>query len=226
MYIFKALKEDGINSSNIEATSINPDQFASGGIVESIKKHPKKIFFKFEGGRYNIDNSIVKEAVSKNEIVCTNFAQFISEIIGCSNIDAINVNTVIVSKHDNYFLLVFNFKSSNKDSYTIISNDAKHSISLVAKFIVVEDVSEDKSVEDINSLTGSVSGGTSFSDPITEIEIRQQQYIPQQLPIINSNPEPPVQNIPQPSIHEQAAAGGVDKWDSALNDTSYTGGPI
>ncbi len=220
MHIFTALKEDGINSSNTQVTAIDPNQYGNGGLIESIKKHPHKIFFKFEGGRYNIDGSTVKEAVCDNEIVCTNFAQFIADIIGCSNIDAINTNMVIVSKHDNYFLLVFNFKSSSKDSYTIISHEekAKHSISLVAKFILVEDVSEDKSIEDVLELTGSISGGTTYSDPITEIEIKAQNYTPPVAPIVEAP-------TPAPTIHQQSAAG-TDKWDSALNDNSYTGGPL
>ncbi len=223
MYIFSALREDGINSSDTQVTAIDPTQYANGGLIESIKKHPRKVFFKFEGGRYNIDGTIVKEAVCDNEIVCSNFSQFISEIIGCSNIDAIHTNMVVVSKHDNYFLLVFNFKSSSKDEYKIISHEekTKHSISLVAKFIVVEDVSDDKSIEDILELTGgAVSGGRTYSDPITEIEMSNPSFMPPSAPIIETP-------APSMSIHQQAAMGNDDhKWDSALNDNSYTGGPV
>jgi hypothetical protein len=204
MILFKALR--GI-----------ANRYDSGGLVEQMIKHPKKLYFKFSEGKFNIRHG-AKEYVldiEDKEIGSTSFTKFIADVIGCSNFGVIKRDDVSITKVDNYFLFVYNFKS-NDEAFEIIydSNsieECTYYVSVVGKFMIFEDASESKSVDDIKDVTGISS--------VSEVEV----YNPAPVHVeVEHTPEPPVQ-----TIHERAATGGVavekDPYDTALNDNKYTG---
>ncbi len=200
MILFKALKQD------IEL-------FQSGGLIDQMIKHPRKAYYKFIEGKFNINDSATE--IENKNIVSSSFPNFIADIIGTS-FKSIDLDQVSITKVDNYFLCVYNFKS-NDESFSIIYDinsldECTYKVSVIIKFVMLEDVSDIKSTGDISDQSGVDNVKQVYNNP--EPQIIQE-------PVVQ-----PIQSAPQPTIHEQSAMGHggpvVDEYDTAMNDNKYT----
>ncbi len=204
MILFRALR------SNVHV-------FENGGLVDQMIKHPKKLYYKFSDGNFNIKHGEKEYALEINskDVVSNSFTKFVADVIGCSNFGVIKKDSIQITKVDNYFIFVYNFKS-NDESFEIIYDpnsleECNYYVSVVAKYYILEDVSEEKSIDDIKDITNINS--------VNEIEIVNEPVsMPEPVYIA---PSEPVQ-----TIHEQSATGGMpvkDPYDTAMNDNKYDG---